>query len=444
MKGNLVLNLACALFVAVAASTADEVRIPASEPIQELNIGEDTTGEELVYETESDQGSLLQSIQQNSTSTDTPIDENWRDIWTHQPVCTSYLSEFNSLLCVYTNATFSQGRGISIFTTPKIAAEFAALLPFHDDEILQKRGINSAEGSGLWTAKALPGKGIGMVAKRDLQRGELITAYTPYLISHAENVLSVQEREKFLQIALSQLPAASQEHFLDLAKYYYELSVVVQDVVKANTFQMDMGGRMHLLVVPEASRYNHACAPNAQYYIEPGILTHFVHAVRPIAKDEEITITYSTPYHPYSVRQNYLLEAFRFTCTCSRCAKGEDTDQSLVEIHDLQQSLGNWGADSTASVKQAERLVKVYLEEEFDGFLDFAYGHAALTYNSVGSARGTVKYAALAAEAAALKYGPASKDVRTWMDLAERPMEHSSWRRRKNVVVVSDGDGDSD
>lgn len=181
----------------------------------------------------------------------------------------------------------------------------------------------------------------------------------------------------------------------------------------------------------------HLCS--AQYYVEPGILTHFVHAVRPISKDEEITISYSTPYHPYTVRQEYLLNAFRFTCTCSRCMKGEATDQSLVEIHDLQQSLGNWAADSTASVKQAERLVKVYLEEELDGFLDFAYGHAALTYNSVGSVRGTVKYAKLAAEAAALKYGPGSKDVRTWMELVEGPMEHSSWRRRRrNAVVVSD------
>lgn len=166
------------------------------------------------------------------------------------------------------------------------------------------------------------------------------------------------------------------------------------------------------------------------------MLTHIVRAARPIAQDEEITISYSTPYHPYNVRQEYLQEAFRFTCTCSRCQKGEATDQSLIEIHDLQQSLGNWAADSQASVKQAERLVKVYLEEELDGFLDFAYGHAALTYNSMGSHRGTVKYAQLAAEAAALKYGPQSSDVKTWMDLMSDPMAHSSWRRRKDQTVV--------
>lgn len=159
-------------------------------------------------------------------------------------------------------------------------------------------------------------------------------------------------------------------------------------------------------------------------------------AARPIAKDEEITISYATPYNPYNVRQEYLQEAFRFTCTCSRCQKGEATDQSLIEIHDLQQSLGNWAADSQASVKQAERLVKVYLEEELDGFLDYAYGHAALTYNSMGSQRGTVKYAQLAAEAAALRNGPQSSDVKTWTDLMSDPMAHSSWRRRKDQAVV--------
>jgi hypothetical protein len=262
MKSELILRVAFALLSTVVASTPDEVRIPASEqsqtlPSHELNTEGGPPSDDVLYE--NDQEPLLQSIQLNSTSSETTDNEGRFSPWSHKPICTEFLEGLGSELCVYTNATFSQGRGISIFTTPKIAEEYAALLPFHDAEILQKRGINSPEGP--WYTKSLPGKGIGMLAKQDLKRGDLITAYTPYLLAHAENVLSTQEREKFLRIALEQLPIASQEHYLSLARYYNEPSVVVQDIVKANVFEMQLAGQMHLVVVPEPSRLNHACAP---------------------------------------------------------------------------------------------------------------------------------------------------------------------------------------
>lgn len=259
MKRELVLSIAFALFSAVVASTHeyDEVRIPAGEQGHELNTEDDATGEEVVYE--NDQGGLLKSIQLNATSKEAASSENWAHHWTHQPVCTEILEALGSELCVYTNATFSHGRGISIFTTPRIAEEIAALLPFHDDEAHAKHGINDAEGP--WYTKALPGKGVGMLAKRDLKRGDLITAYTPYLLAHTENILATLEREKFLQIAVSQLPEASQERYYELARYYHEPSVAVQDIIKANTFEVQVGGQVHLMVVPEPSRYNHACAP---------------------------------------------------------------------------------------------------------------------------------------------------------------------------------------
>ncbi|RVX67626.1 hypothetical protein B0A52_08155 [Exophiala mesophila] len=351
------------------------------------------------------------------------------EAWTHEPVCTGFLGELDSPLCVYTNSSFSEGRGISIFTTPKIADEIASLLPFQDAAALSSRGINVA--TDTWYTKEIPGKGMGMMAKHDLQRGDLLTVYTPFLLAHTENILNTTERERYLQIGLSQLPEQSQEQYRALAKIYHLPEVVVQDVVKANSFEMHLGGQMHLAVFPESSRLNHACAPNAQYYLDPDLLIHVVHAVRPIAKDEEITISYTTPYEPFSVRQKYLKKAFHFTCSCSRCQEGAATDSGLVEIHNLQESLGNWEADSTASVKKAERLVKVYEQEGLDAFLDNAYGHAALMYNSVGSIRGAQKYARLAAEAASLKQGPDSSDVKFWLELVENPQEHSSWKKRK-------------
>ncbi|KIW63860.1 hypothetical protein PV04_08832 [Phialophora macrospora] len=369
--------------------------------------------------------------------------------WTHKPVCTEYLDGIGDKLCVYTNATFSKGRGISIFTTPRIAQEFAALPPFQDPKLLSSRGINPEPDTPTqpWYTAFIHGKGLGMLAARPLQRGDVITAYTPYLLAHMENILSTQDREYYLRLAVDQLPVASRDAYLGLAKIYNDPSIVAQDVVKANAFEIQIGGLMHLAVFPESSRFNHACAPNAQYFLSSDMLTHYVHAVRPIEEGEELTISYAPPLRLHADRQQYFENTFQFTCTCPRCSPEthrhhkhqkhrtvEDSDKATQDIIALQWALAQWTSNSTASVKKAEMLIRLYKEEGLDAFLDDAYGHAALMYNSVGSARGAKKYAKLAAEASWLKYGFESvgqDKVREWEAIARDPTRHGSWRRRK-------------
>jgi ribosomal RNA assembly protein len=124
-------------------------------------------------------------------------------------------------------------------------------------------GINSPAGS--WYTQELPDKGIGMLAKHDLKRGDLITAYTPVLLVHREKALSVQEREKFLRIAVDQLPVATKKLYFSLTTAFGDPTVIVQDVIQANSFEMQVGGQMHLAIFPETSRLNHDCAPKYGY-----------------------------------------------------------------------------------------------------------------------------------------------------------------------------------
>ncbi|KAF2748163.1 hypothetical protein M011DRAFT_401325 [Sporormia fimetaria CBS 119925] len=213
--------------------------------------------------------------------------------WTHKPVCSKPLQSLGTRLCVYTNSTFHGGRGISIVTTPKLAEQFAELPCFKEPSALQ--GINTF--SGAWSVQETPGKGLGLVAKKQLKFKDAITAYTPALVALLEDELSTLDREKLYRIAVHQLPEATRYAYMNLAYIYGQLSVRVQDIVKANTFQLQVGGVNHLSVFPETSRLNHACGPNAQYYLDPARLTHFVHAVRPIAPGEEITIACTYRQH---------------------------------------------------------------------------------------------------------------------------------------------------
>jgi hypothetical protein len=226
-------------------------------------------------------------------------------VWSYPPVCTDVLQSVGSKLCVYTNTSFSNGRGISIFTTPKVAEDFATLPPFQDTQALHN--INGFTGN--WYTEELPGKGMGMLAKRNLKFKDRVTAYTPALLAYLEDELPTMEREKYFRIAVTQLPDATREMYESLATVYGYAQIKYQDVVKANTFQLEVGGHNHLSVFPETSRLNHACSPkyailicnsafrslirlySAQYYLDPTLLTHFVHVTRPVAKGEEITIS---------------------------------------------------------------------------------------------------------------------------------------------------------
>lgn len=349
--------------------------------------------------------------------------------WSYEPVCTHVLDNLGSKLCVYTSKTFENNRGISVFTTPTIAEKIAISVPFQTPNVLSDNAINTDE--SRWYTSPTPGKGLGMFAKDSVRRGEKITANTPVLVAYTEGFLPKVEREKFLRIAVDQLPAPTRASLLELSNLYRDPDILLQGIVSGNAFDLQIVGRGHLAVFPEAARINHACSPNSQFRVDSSLLSHQVHAVRPIAKDEEITIAYSNPLEPYAERQNHLRESFHFTCTCARCSRGEAADKSLNEITDLQAALSNWTPASAASVKKAERLVKVYQDEGLDGYIDPAYCYAALTYNSVGSSRGAQKYIKLALEANKLRLGPTAPDLGACNGMAENPEGHWSWRLRK-------------
>ncbi|KAJ9608197.1 hypothetical protein H2200_007185 [Cladophialophora chaetospira] len=443
MKRVVMLKLAVALFLSVATSSIEKVGRGAGLEAHQ------NTDEELIisdsnhWDTTSLGGSILNQeqspfLQPPDSSPNASPGSNGP--WTHDPICTEYRPALNSTLCVYTDTTFNNGRGISIFTTPEIASQIADTI----SSLKAAEPLSIQAKTHPWTTIPVPNKGIGVIATEPLSRGDLVSSFHPYLVLHTENILSTtDEREKFLRLAISQLPKSSQEQFYDLAKMFDDERLVAQDVVKSNGFNLDVGGVVHVAVFPEASRFNHACDPNAQYYLTPDTLSHTIHATRPIQPNEEITISYTTPFRSYAQRQEYLKTAYDFTCSCSRCQKGEEADEPLHEINRIQSILGDWiprdpstSTESSApSVRLAEQLIRLYQSLGLEGWLDYAYGNAALMYNSIGSIRGAKKYAHLAAESAKLRYGPESGDVAAWKTFEGDTQGHWSWMIRKSRPI---------
>ncbi|KAG9233383.1 hypothetical protein BJ875DRAFT_512278, partial [Amylocarpus encephaloides] len=355
--------------------------------------------------------------------------------WSHRPVCTEHHVDIDSELCVYTKAGFRDGRGISIFTTPDIAQEFADLKIFHDTSSTPEKEVTIRP----WKTQELPGKGVAMIAGRDLQRGDLITAYTPALIVNRDKILLVKEEEEYLRRAIDQLPVATRASYLELATMYNDPTIIVQDVLKSNSFDLQVGGRMHLAIFPEPSRLNHDCAPNAQYYLDPGTLTHYVHATRSIAEGVEITVPCkrnlylnidTSPFQETKARQEHLRQGFHFTCNCKLCTNAKLSDAVLKRLQALQKKLGNWEHPEDGTRDDAMELIGLYKNQGLDSFLDLPYGFASLAYNSFGDARRAIRYARLAAEATEMKFGPGAADINLWQRIMEEPEKHWSWRYR--------------
>lgn len=348
--------------------------------------------------------------------------------WSYPPSCTLPLPGIGTSLCVYTSTTFASGRGISIVTTPSLAARIASLPAFTSPSTLDADKTN--EPSGSWFTSSIPNKGVGTLALHDLAPQAQILRYTPAFLAYLEADMTTLDREALWRTAITRLPSTTRHSFLSLMHIYGDLRVRIQDITKANTFQLSIHGTNHLAIFPETSRLNHDCAPNAQYVLDPDLLTHTVRVTRPIPEGEEITIAYTSPLEKVAVRQERVAEGFHFECRCQRCVESERSDATLDRINELHAHLNDWSADSRASPEMAEEMVRLYVEEGLEGFLDVPFGFAALACNAVGRIEEARAWAAKARSAVLMKDGKGADALRIWDSLLGDTEGHWSYRRR--------------
>lgn len=78
----------------------------------------------------------------------------------------------------------------------------------------------------------------------------------------------------------------------------------------------------------------------------------------------------------------------------------------------------------------AEELMQLHRDEGLEGFMDVAYGFAALAYSAVGNKDEAARYAEKARDAVLMKDGRWSGNLRIWEDMLGGVEGHWSWRRR--------------
>jgi hypothetical protein len=173
--------------------------------------------------------------------------------WSARPSC---IQELNSTdkLCVFTSASFANNRGISIITTSDKANRILLLPIFSNPRShlhVQRERLPKP-----YASRQLPGRGIGLVANRTLQRGEMIFASAAVIIIERDiHSFKPSDRLPLTQLAVRRLPQKTQDMILQLWGHFG--GDPVDDIINTNSFGVDVfegsGEREYIIVVPEIS-----------------------------------------------------------------------------------------------------------------------------------------------------------------------------------------------
>ena len=183
-------------------------------------------------------------------------------------------------------------------------------------------------------------KGFGLFANHKTSRGDRISSEKPFLMvpKDIESFNITEFCYRFCRMSewekKSHLKLHAARNKVDLMRRLFEnipqeerQELDLDRIIKAlaifdtNSFTLDHPHddmQESCRVFLNACCINHSCCPNTktEWNARTGCLS--VHAIKDIPIDEEITITYVTPYFERSKRQE-LLKRFDFTCTCPAC-----------------------------------------------------------------------------------------------------------------------------
>jgi hypothetical protein len=223
-------------------------------------------------------------------------------VWTQRPWCVDsvYATEYSAhtTYCTFVNRDFADGRGIAMFVSVHSAEHISGQEVFTNDSHI--RGFNDLE-SGPFSPPAyeqryVPGKGVGLVARRAIVRGERIMQESLPIVYDRDSMVNVYPEDRLpmhFHMVYS-LPDNTRDELLGLATQGN--GDVVDDAIRTNAFGFYFEEELlSYILFTRISRFNHDCRPNSQYFFDMRSMVQYVHAIRDIVPGEEITITCRSP-----------------------------------------------------------------------------------------------------------------------------------------------------
>ncbi|KAL1842475.1 hypothetical protein VTJ49DRAFT_5212 [Mycothermus thermophilus] len=292
--------------------------------------------------------------------------------WTHTPYCRG-----ESNYCVHTSTNlYGPDHGVIIIDggankTDKAPAVLAVeRIAGPDAATLTRR---KEPDPPAWEVRDIPGKGKGVVATRKILRGQA------FMIDHAavvadmrfpERVNSVDGRD-MLREGFERHPAGKE--LLALARSSRDPDNAPEDIIKTNSFSVEIGGKGYMVIFPKIARINHDCRPSALTRFNETDFSNTVTAFRDILPGEEIAISYSSFGLTSAGRRKTLRLKWGFTCSCSLCTAPEDelaaSDARRTKIQQLNDKVMKLVEEGTSTTDKDVAKEKLNLAAELYGEL---------------------------------------------------------------------------
>ncbi|KAK2605767.1 hypothetical protein N8I77_008581 [Diaporthe amygdali] len=248
----------------------------------------------------------------------------------------------------------------------------------------------------IWEMKLSPGKGRGLFALEDIQKGTHILVEAPLLavnppalvpgmgyslsamaadVEHEYSRLSPEQQEEYLSCHEQRLEGDSQSE-----------SGRLMAILRSNAYNLQDG---RVAIYPKVALINHSCQPNVLNADNDG--TRVIVATRNIEKGEEILTTY-IPLLMDTESRNQRLHPYGFRCDCQACRTGSSDKRrvragnDLRELESALQSSGKKTKFARNKLMSTAQALAEYVEEE--GLADYyvktsrlALDHAAMAQN---------------------------------------------------------------
>lgn len=269
-------------------------------------------------------------------------------------------------------------------------------LDLQQSESENDSGCEGCEGGSdkVYREEAIPGKGIGVIASKDLPAGTLVIRevpalyVTPDLDGHAETIRAFAEMEPQDQRELlrlfnlyskpeSEWSESMRKELKDCeedagADFLDTISAEVNRETAMQVWQIWLTNAYDNGVFLRLSRFNHSCAPNTEYFwnTDLEVWAQDVRTVRQVEAGEELTVCYRSFWPGNRKERRRDMSYYGFDCCCDGCdvtdKEVEKENQACEQFREVQLKIERFPSEreridleeELASLKEMLKLCK--------------------------------------------------------------------------------------